>query len=463
MRARAVCLFAMSIGAVSCVSNVGGGDDDGGDDDQVGDDDGGGADPDGGGPAVAPCATPLQVPLSGRPVDVMPPQRLGQIAGRMPCVADGWLRDTIESADTVWYDKASLVPGYQDSFGDNVVTPIGMRPNTIDPELINLAVPGGHAQIFQAMGVFHFPFGTPIGPVEDVVVVDFWQPPRDGAGFWPVVWWRRDPNEYTHRVEWMFPAGTHFGEMLFMRGSDGALDPFEIRTRTRTTSQWEVDIYRPFPRAADLGAAIEARRADKPEWASNAELDALVAHLANTTTLDAEELRATHFASAFATRDGWRDVLPDVTGDARELIRELLRTTPFVSARGIPWKESGASKAWASTGGVISPEGFNAGTVEVSEQSCDSCHQDAGRPFETWYPNIIAYGELWGNDEIFTWHPFTIDAFVDENGEVVDFNYDNRELRPDFTSAGLLAPYDEGDHPDTVYERIVREWTDWSY
>jgi hypothetical protein len=459
MRARTVCLFVMSIGAASCVSNVG----DGGDDDQVGDDDGGGADPDGGGPAVDPCATPSNVPSSGRPVDVMPPARLAELAARMPCIADGWLRDTIESADTVWYDKLSLTPGYQDSFGDNVVTPIGMRPNTIDPELINLAVPGGHAQIFQAMGVFHFPFGTPIGPVEDVVVVDFWQAPRNGNTFWPVVWWQRDPNDYTHRVEWMFPAGTHFGEMLFMRGPDGALDPFEIRTRTRTTTQWEVDIYRPFPRAADLKAAIEARRAERPEWASNAELDALVAHLDATDTLEAEQVRATHFASSFPTRNGWRDVLPQVTGDARALIRELLRTTPFASARGIAWKESGAQKAWASTGGVISPEGFNAGTFEVSEQSCDGCHQDAGRPFETWYPNIIAYGELWGNDEIFTWHPFTIEAFVDENGEVVDFNYDNRELRPDFTSAGLLAPYDEGDHPDSVYERIVREWTDWSY
>src|SRR5687768_8160815 len=201
-------------------------------------------------PVVDPCATPVVIPTAGRPVDLMPPSRLAMFASRAPCVVPGRVRDALESARTIWYDKHSLTPGYQDSFGDNVVTPIGMRPNTIASNLIDLAVPGGHAQIFSARGIFHFPFGNPIGNVPTALVIDFWQPPEQAGALLPVVHWRRDPNEYTHRVEWMFPAGTLFGELMFL--DDAGLHPFEIRTRVRTLDRWEVDVYRPFPRATDL-------------------------------------------------------------------------------------------------------------------------------------------------------------------------------------------------------------------
>ena len=122
--------------------------------------------------------------------------------------------------------------------------------------------------------------------------------------------------------------------------------------------------------------------------------------------------------------------------------------------------------AWAASAagtGSIVPQGFNAAAIEVKEDSCDTCHRDAGRPFKTWYDNILAYGELWGNDEIFTWHPFTLANFVDAQGEVVNFNNDNRILRPDFKAAGLIAPYVPANHPASVYQRIVREWTDFAY
>lgn len=118
--------------------------------------------------------------------------------------------------------------------------------------------------------------------------------------------------------------------------------------------------------------------------------------------------------------------------------------------------------AAAGTGSIV-PKGFNAAAVAVDDTSCSSCHRDAGRPFETWYSNILAYGELWGNDEIFTWHPFTLDRFVDSDGAVVNFNHDNRVIRADFIAAGLVAPYSPSQHPASLYKRIVREWTDFAY
>lgn len=415
-------------------------------------------------PPGDPCATPLAIPTAGRALDLMPPARLQTIAQRAPCVVPGVVRDALESIQTYWYDKRSLTPGYQDSFGDNIETPIGMRPNTIDPGLINLAVPGGHQQIFSQLGVFHFPFGQPIGPASNVVVVDFWRPAYSGSAVLPVVWWRRDPNSYTHRVEWMFPAGTMFGELL-MLDDGGALHPFEIRTRTRTLTGWDVDAYRPFPRATDLADAITKRRAERPEWATSSVLDALLAQLRDTQ-LASFTLDASHFASAFPPRASGIDKLPALSGSDAELIHDLLRTTPFRSARGIYWKQSADRFAWAASaagGGSIVPAGYNAAAVEISESSCDGCHRDAGRPFETWYSNILAYGELWGNDEIFTWHPFTLAKFVDAQGAVVNFNHDNREIRADFTANGLTAPYQPSQHPATIYKRIVREWTDFAY
>lgn len=447
----------VALGAGCVVGDpAGGGGDDGGDDDAP-------ATPDAG-VVVDPCATPVAVPTSGRPVDVMPPARLAEIAARLPCIAPGPLREVLESPDAIWYDRASLVPGYQDSFGDNVIAPIGMRPNTIDPGMIDVAVPGGHAQVFREVGTFHFPFGDPIGPVEDVVVVDVWWTPRRDDQLLPVVWWRRDPNELTHRYEWMFPAGTVFAELLFL--DDGELWPFEIRTRTREVAGWRVDAYRPFAQAEELAAAIDARRGERPEWASDAALDALVAHLRDPGTLAPARVAAPQFPGALPARDGWIDALPAQDGAAAAMIRELLVTTPFRSARGVAWKRDGAkvaSAAGAAGPGSIVPAGYNGGVIEVSEASCEACHRDAGRPFQTWYDNITAYGELWGNDEVFTWHPFAIEEFVDASGAVVNFNYDNRVIRDDLAGAGLVAPYDPGEHSSAVYGRIVREWTDFAY
>ena len=416
--------------------------------------------PDAGDPAVTdPCTTPVVLPTTGRVLDLMPQQKLAAIAARMPCIAPGALRTAIESTDTLWYDKTSLTPGYQDSFGDNVETPIGFRPNTIDPGLINLAVPGGHAQIFQSLGVFHFPFGTPIGPTDNVKVVDFWHPPRDAANkLLPVVHWQRDPNSYTHRVEWMFPAGTVFGELLLL-DEGGTLYPFEIRSRTRTPDGWVNDIYRPFGRATDLADAIEAR------GGASAPLASLVTELRGGT-LGAFSVSNTHFPGAFPTRESGIELLPELVGADADFMHGLMMTTPFHSVRGVTWKEAGGRKSFAPGAaghGTIVPKNYNAAAIEVSETSCETCHRDAGRPFETWYDNILAYGELWGNDEVFTWHPFTLANFVDGNGAVVNFNHDNRVIRNDLKTAGLVVPYSPASHPPNIYKRIVREWTDFAY
>src|SRR5262249_22259125 len=143
----------------------------------------------------------------------------------------------------------------------------------------------------------------------------------------------------------------------------------------------------------------------------------------------------------------------------------LLMETPFHSAQGSYWKRNGSLTAWAATTTSFSivPKNFNAGFLDMTDQMCSTCHRDAGRPFKDYYPEVIAYGDLWGGDEIFTWHPFDCTLFVDANGDVVNFNNDNRRMRPDFVSAQVIAPYDPQRHPQAIYRQIMREWTNYAY
>ncbi|MGE0786103.1 MAG: hypothetical protein AB7S26_10470 [Sandaracinaceae bacterium] len=401
-----------------------------------------------------------------RPVAILGRAELMRLAERAPTIGDAWLLGVLEDPSTMFYDHATIVPGYQDSFGDNVVTPIGMRPNTIDPNLINLAVPGGHEQIFVQFGVFHFPFGRPAGSTErDLAVVDFWRLPRgDDGTILPVVYWQRDPNGYTHRVEWMFPRGTVLGEMLFLVDASGQRWPFEIRTRVRELDGWHVDVFRPFPTAESFAQALERTRAERAEWASSSEITALIAHARDPSTLRSARLAATHFSGAFDPIDGAEDPLPGLSDDS--ILRELLMRQAFRSARGAVWKSQGSLSTYAPTTDAafqIVPRAYSGGFLSVDEATCSRCHRDAGRPFRDWYPNILAYGELWGEDESFSWHPFATQRFVDGSGRVVQFNNDNRQMRQDFVSAGVLVPYEPSRHPGTEYRKIPGPWKDYAY
>ncbi|MEZ4403456.1 MAG: hypothetical protein R3B06_25750 [Kofleriaceae bacterium] len=450
-----LCALAL---VAACAGQLPGGDDDAGD--ASGRDGGAAVDADGPAPIDPVVHVDLDAP---RPVALLPAERLAMVAAALPRVSDPWLKAVLESPDTMFYDAQSIVPGYQDSFGDNVVAPIGMRPNTIDPRLIDTAVPGGHAQLFAQRGRFHFPFGRGIGGRADNLLVDFWAPPRADGHLVPVVWWRRDPNRLTHRYEWMFPVGTVLGEVLF-EVADGAWYPYEIRVRVRELGQWRVDVYRPFPTAADLADAVERKRDTSPAWQAAADVTALIAAARDPGTLAPATLGGSHYAGAFAAIAGARDVLPGLADPS--LLGELLRETPFRSARGAAWKRRGPLVAYAATTAAsfhIVPNDYDGGFLEVSEASCARCHADAGRPFRDYYANVLAYGELWGMDEVFTWHPFATAAFVDAAGDVVDFNYDNRQLRGDLVTAGLLAPFTPSTHTAPRYGRLPSAWRDFAY
>jgi hypothetical protein len=261
----------------------------------------------------------------------------------------------------------------------------------------------------------------------------------------------------------MFPVGTVLGEVLFVVHG-GEWYPYEIRVRVRELNQWRADAYRPFPTADALATALDRLRGENPAWQSAADVTALLAAVRNPATLTAATLSATHFAGGFAAQPGAKDVLPAVA-DAT-LVGRLLMDTPFSSARSKVWKQSGALRAFAPTTAAafhVVPRDYDGGFLEVSDASCTRCHENAGRPFRDYYDNILAYGELWGMDDAFTWHPFVTANFVDADGDVANFNYDNRRMRPEFVSGGVLTPYDPGRDRAPRYGKLPGAWKDFVY
>lgn len=89
----------------------------------------------------------------------------------------------------------------------------------------------------------------------------------------------------------------------------------------------------------------------------------------------------------------------------------------------------------------------------MNELSCNRCHQDTGRQIGEFSFNSLLYGEVWGEDRIFTWHLF------DESGNFNGAYHNNRILNRRFDAAGLVVPYEGGpDQPSTLYKELPRRF-----
>jgi hypothetical protein len=390
------------------------------------------------------------LPLTSQAIQLIPAEKEKKYKDLLPRIDDMEIQYLLRSDRTIWYDEEAIVPGYQDSMGN----PVGMRPNTIDASLINLAVPGGWQRLFERKGRFHFPFAT--GGADrstNFEKINFWVPPLGENGHvLPVVYWR---TSWT-RWFWIFPKGTVLGEVLLIKLPDGDLRIFELRTRKRLIDGWESRLFKPYHTALDLSAQIKDLR---PNWQSSGNLQNVITRLESDNTLVKQSLETRFFPGTFQKAEGYVDSLPDL-GDL-QLVKELLESPSFSEYYNTPWKIQGDKISFGPTTeslASIIPQKYDGGLIPTTKESCDRCHDQAGRGIGDFYPNLILYGELWGEDQTFSWHPFINSMFVDKNGKVVNFNNDNRRLREDFRNAGLVVLYDKSKHPDTLYRELPRGW-----
>ena len=121
-------------------------------------------------------------------------------------------------------------------------------------------------------------------------------------------------------------------------------------------------------------------------------------------------------------------------------------TTPFVGAYGTVWKADGAQKAFGPTGPTaglsVVPAGFDVGLLEVRESTCEKCHNQGGYFIGDLVDPAILYGDIWGVDRIFSFHPFE-PSRIDASGA------ENRSVRAAFTQ--IVEAYDPAKHPSALY------------
>ena len=298
---------------------------------------------------------------------------------------------------------------------------------------------------------WRFPVAVTAGTDDstNIQLVEFLSLPRDAAGKTQAIPISTGQDQIHTWWQWQYPNGTIVGEIMFIKDG-GNLLPCEVRVRSRYAGGWATNAFRPFSSAGRLSSAIKAKR---PGWASTTSLATLVQQLDGTGALSPKTLTATGLTGTF-DQTGVLDVLPEF-GDP-SLVRDLLTTTTFVSAYGAVWRQDGAAKAYAagtSSDLSIVPKAYTAGIIEVTEASCMRCHQETGKELEKWYPGLTLYGEVWGKDNIFSFHPFDESYYpkldLDEGSGVKD----NRHMNPKLQAIGFIEPFDAAKHSGPFYER----------
>ena len=395
-------------------------------------------------PGAAPPTTPITSP--------MPAAQLAAVKAALPKV--GWprLQALFADAHTYWYDATSMQPSYQETgspgggardnadWHDLIANTGSSDPNS-NPAVgaaavvydeagqASLEVPGGDDGGGRQLDELHhggFPSICRSTVGGNIVPI-----PISTASDSLHLWW-----------QWQFPNGTIVGEVLFIT-SGTTLLPCEVRFRQRFPSGWATNVFRPFPEAASLSAAIKSAR---PAWATTPALTALVAQLDGTAGFTPLTLTATGLTGSF-NQAGYLDELPDFGDD--DLVVQLLTTTTFVAAYDAVWRQSAdqTQQAFAAATATnnppsIVPNNFQAGLIQVNETSCTRCHELTGQELGNYYPGLTLYGDVWGTDNVFSFHVFDESYYPDLDLDTGSGVQDNRHQNPALLSMGMIKQFD---------------------
>jgi hypothetical protein len=378
---------------------------------------------------------------------LIPADRLAKIKAALPQVQFENVSTIFKSDETLWYDHDVMTPTYQDS--------VGVNSNADWPRLVaktadtNPAIAG----LFDAKNKrWQFPFSVTAGTdrSENIKVVNFLHLPHVNGKPLSVPIWTVNKNANRPNWNWVYPIGTTFGEIIFIENS-GELLATEVRIRKRYKSGWATNSYRPFPTARHLSDAIKERRSN---WRNEAKLSRMIDHLEDNGSLKSEITTGkAELAKSFRQESGV-DQLPNFEDPT--LVKELLTKTVFVSAYGKIWKDGGAVKSYAPTtqeSVSIVPSNFQGHFLEISDDSCTRCHKDSGKKVSEYYSGLYLYGEVWGKDGIFSFHPFDESEFskIRQSGNGPDNYYDNRKINPKLAEMGVFERYDAAKHGTDLY------------
>lgn len=197
---------------------------------------------------------------------------------------------------------------------------------------------------------------------------------------------RADHGDKERVIEWKYPAGTIFMEILTTQGLT-----FEVRTRTKTEQgTWRANVYRPYADADDLKAKL-LKLGSRQAKTLAAQLD----NLPRTPV----HIKARHNTPTFEFK-GYREDLPEIP----EVLAKEILNWPFVPYSD--WKSDCFAPSTKSESLSIVPKDYAGYMVKPDSKGCMQCHQHVLKHAFNLDTNRDWYGRIRGSDAIFSFSIF---------------------------------------------------------
>lgn len=370
----------------------------------------------------------------------------------------------------LFYDRTSVPKVWQNAGINNRPTTLMTARNAVNSHMYGLM--GYHSD-----GAREFPWQntagldiSPNGSADKFII-----PPASGPIANLRMRYKRTDRSYFGassnvngpQLGWNFNPDTTMGEVLKVQDPQtGEGIPFEIRLRTKlSTGNWQMDVLRPFANPIELMSAVQnmCSSDNAPpgcQQLSQGTLQQLGypnasvqsrANYINATNFRTRRnpLRLSRTAAEATQPYATVQELPDLPPD---IVRKLLKETPFKSVFGQPWISAQAGKpaGWAPTTKSnfnIVPKNYFAAYIPMTQDGCMKCHDSAGRHVDNFDPHpsqMFAsapgdarrsrtwYNFIPGNDGILSFHPFSVPAVA--NGAIAN----SRALNQCLIANGLI-------------------------
>jgi len=306
----------------------------------------------------------------------------------LPLSEDKFLDAIKANVNLVWYDRETVPPIHQHWRQADIG--IGFVFGLV-PDKVNIS-----AEKTEPFGNPNreFPWLVTAGTTEETKIANFVVLSESVSMEWKEV----TAGTYTKTwpmLQWTYPVGTIFGEVIFVVDPDGKRIPCEVRIRHKTKSGWLATAYRPFPTSDDLrNACLEIDKEDKEKL-----INAMDRPNAKVFTF-----KNTHPDLTIIDEKAFLEYLPEVKPES---VKKLLNRK-FKNALGSEWRNSNPPTHAPTTEADfhIVPKNYAAAAVEVSTKSCSRCHNSVGKEAADFDVKRDWYGHVRGSDTIFTFHPF---------------------------------------------------------
>ncbi len=196
-------------------------------------------------------------------------------------------------------------------------------------------------------------------------------------------------------IEWTYPVGTVFGEVIFVSDDNSNKYPCEVRIRKKGEKGWSATAYRPFPTSDDLrDGCLDIDREDR---------EIIINSLDKPKTKIAS-FKNDHPDLTVIDEKTTLEFLPKIKPES---VRKLLNRK-FKNALGAEWRKANPTTHAPTTESDfhIVPKNYMASAVEVSTKSCNRCHDSIGKEASDFTRGREWYGHVRGSDTIFSFHPF---------------------------------------------------------